>query len=66
MKLKAIFKHNDQVVAEYPFDVKGNPKSGTSGDLAERAMVPFDEFARKNSAFPLVDGDVWIKFETVK
>ncbi len=64
MRLKAIFKHNNQVVGEYPFEVSGPPLAGTSGDLAEKAKTAVDEFARKHSVFPLVNGDVWIKFES--
>jgi hypothetical protein len=64
MKVKAIFKHNNQIVAEYPFEVKDDPKPGTSGDLAERAREAFDQFAAWNPDIPLVNGDVWINFET--
>lgn len=65
MKIKATFKTDHETVAEYFFEVKENPKSGTSGELAERAKAAFDEFAKKNSAFSLVNGGVWIKFDTV-
>jgi hypothetical protein len=65
MRLKAIFKHRGQIVAEFPFDVSGNPRAASSGDLADGAKKAFEEFARRNSAFSLVNGDVWIKFETV-
>lgn len=67
MKIRATFRTDRQGdVAEYFFEVESNPKPGTSGDLAMKAKAALDEFARKNSAFPLVNGGVWIKFDTVK
>jgi NAD(P)-dependent dehydrogenase (short-subunit alcohol dehydrogenase family) len=53
------------VVAEITFECD-NPKAGTSGDLAERAKRAFDEFARKHTMYPLVNGEVWVKFDAVK
>jgi len=66
MRIKATFATDNEIVNELFFEVSVNPKAGTPGDLAERAKVVFDEFARKHSAFPLVNGGVWIKFDTVE
>jgi hypothetical protein len=56
MKIKATFRTDDLIVAEYFFDVDGAPPVGTSGDLAERAKAAFDEFTRNEASFPLVSG----------
>jgi hypothetical protein len=66
MKIKATFRTDAEIVAEYFFEVNGGPQAGTSGDLAERAKTAFDEFARTKTAFPLVNGGVWVRFDTAE
>jgi hypothetical protein len=57
MRIKATFRTDEHIVAEYFFDVNGSPPAGTSGDLAERAKTAFDKFARNKTAIPLVNGE---------
>jgi hypothetical protein len=64
MRIKATFRTDDLIVAEYFFDVDGSPPVGTSGDLAERAKAAFDEFTRNKASLPLVNGGVWVRFDT--
>jgi hypothetical protein len=64
MRIKATFRTDDLIIAEYFFDVDGSPPAGTSGDLAERAKAAFDEFTRNKASFPLVNGGVWVRFDT--
>lgn len=64
MRIKATFRTDDQIIAEYFFEVNGSSLAGTSGDLAERAKAAFDEFAKDKASFPLVNGGVWVRFDT--
>ena len=66
MRIKATFRTDAGIVAEYFFEVEGSQQAGTSGDLAKRAKTAFDEFARDMAAFPLVNGGVWVRFDTTE
>jgi hypothetical protein len=66
MRIKATFRTDTEIVAEYFFEVDGSQQAGTSGDLAERAKTAFDEFTRNKTAFPLVNGGVWVRFDTAE
>jgi hypothetical protein len=63
-RIKATFRTDDLIIAEYFFDLDGSPPVGTSGDLVERAKAAFDKFTRNKASFPLVNGGVWVRFDT--